>query len=461
MIKKDHTKQEISKHVGRSGRSILNSMIGEYLEKEKNPLAIQMGFYHRSKKLSLDTPLTQQLNAPLSNKVVILVHGLTQLETVWDFPKSGSSNELIINHYIGAFFDTPKDSGKEDYGSKLQEEFGYTPFYLRYNTGLSLEKNGRNFAAQLSKLFRSYPIAINELMLIGFSMGGTLLRHAQYSAQNNQFQWLSILSKCIYLGSPNESSPLDRMGYISRDILRRFPMRWINLWADRIGHRSNRLQSLKQGMKLLNESQDRVVEGVSYAESSRHYFIKSGINVDEQGVLSRVLGDTLVAENRSIFSSAPANSQTARIEGLSYDYSIAHSDRVYHLLAAWTKEAELCDQKPSAEALVRYSSVQEPSMVEAIPLDSPKQRLVAGVVDFLGSAYEKTLETVETMHYSITEEPFYLAQKLPIVSQIAKPVQAAHRNVLNNLYRSLRGGGRLMHKVAANIAPKEGAVRQF
>jgi len=64
-------------------------MIGEYLEKEKNPLAIPMEFYHRSKKLSLDSQLAQQLSFPLSNKIVILVHGLTQLETVWDFPPNG------------------------------------------------------------------------------------------------------------------------------------------------------------------------------------------------------------------------------------------------------------------------------------------------------------------------------------------------------------------------------------
>jgi hypothetical protein len=59
------------------------------------------------------------------------------------------------------------------------------------------------------------------------------------------------------------------------------------------------------------------------------------------------------------------------------------------------------------------------------------------------------------MHYSITEEPFYMAQKLPVVSQIAKPIEAAHRNILDNLYRSLRSSGRLMHKIAADITQKQ------
>jgi hypothetical protein len=436
-------------------------MIGEYLEKEKNPLAIQMGFYHRSQKLSLDTQLIQQLNGPLSNKIVILVHGLTQLETVWDFPKNGCSNDSVMDHYIGTCFDTPKNNCKEDYGSKLQEEFGYTPFYLRYNTGLSLEKNGRNFALQLGKLFRSYPIEINELMLIGFSMGGTLLQHAQYSAQTNQFQWLDTLSKCIYLGNPHESSTFDNIGHISRDLIRRFPLRYINLWADWVGHRSKRLQNLQQGVKLLSEAQARDIKCMTYVESSRHYFISAAISKGEQGILSRLFGDTFVAETSTIQSLAPANSQIARIEGLTHYYSIAHSEQVYDLLAAWTKDAEFiqCYQGLADREESKYLSVQESSIITVQPHNSPKQAWVAGLVDLVGSAYDKALETVETMHYSITEEPFYMAQKLPVVSQISKPIEAVHHNILDKFYRSLRGGGRLLHKIAADIAPKEGAAR--
>ena len=458
MSHKDHTNPERHKHWGRSGRSILNGMIGEYLEKEKNPLAIQMGFYHQSKKLSLDTQLAQQLNCPLSHKVVILVHGLTQLETVWDFPPKGRSNNSIVNHYIGSFFDAPKNIGKESYGSKLQEEFGYTPFYLHYNTGLSLEKNGRNFATQLTQLFRAYPAEINELMLIGFSMGGTLLRHAQYSAQKNQFSWLETLSKCIYLGDPNEGSPLDRLSNISREAIRRISLRYINIWTDRLGERSKGVQSLKQGARVLSESQERDLECASYTESSRHYFISGSSSKSRQGILNRLLGDPLVPENRTISSSAPTNSQIARIEGLSYYYPIAHSERVYRLIATWVKEAEL-DQCDEEEVLERVSLVQASSVTDAIPIDSPKQALIAGAVDFLASAYDKTLETVETMHYSITEEPFFMAQKLPVVSQIAKPIEAAHRNILDTIYRSLRSGGRSMHKVAADMTLKQEAVK--
>jgi hypothetical protein len=299
-------------------------------------------------------------------------------------------------------------------------------------------------------------------MLIGFSMGGTLLRHAQYSAQKNHFHWLETLSKCIYLGNPNEGSPFDSIGHISRDVIRRFPLRYINLWAEWMGRRNNRLESLKQSMKRLSESQERDLECMSYADSSRHYFISGGNNKSELGIVSRVLGDTLAGENRNIPSSAPTNSQIARIEGLSSNYPVVNSGRVYQLIARWTKDAELiqCDHKQAEEdTLAKYSLAEESFMAEVIPRDLPKQVLIAGAVDFLASAYDKTLETFETMHYSITEEPFYMAQKLPVVSQIAKPIEAIHRNILDNFYRSLRSGGRLMHKVAADITPKQDTAR--
>ena len=77
---------------GRLGRSVLNGVIGDYLEKQNNPLAIKMAFYNNFKALSLDETLAHQVDYPLTNKVVVLVHGLTNLETVWDFDRPDSKN---------------------------------------------------------------------------------------------------------------------------------------------------------------------------------------------------------------------------------------------------------------------------------------------------------------------------------------------------------------------------------
>lgn len=450
--------QETHKHWGRLGRSILNGVIGDYLEKECNPLAIQMGFYYHYKRLVLNEHLVHQLDAPLSNKVVVFVHGLTNLETVWDYHlKAPSEGESLVDHYIDSCFDYKGGDVRENYGTKLQEDFGYTPFYLRYNTGLSLEKNGRLLAKQLTQLHEAYPINIDELMLVGFSMGGLLLRHAQYCAIQTDMPWLSNLSKCMYLGTPHEGSPLEKFGHFSGEIVRHFPRDYISHWADWIDRRSEGIQDLKHGLKFFAPSEDIESSCASFYDQARHYFISGSVGKNEDSFISRVMGDSLVRQGSANPGSAPTHSQNAHFEGLPH-IPLAHSDRVYQQIACWVDEDERrlrTRHAGKALDLINYQVIRKPYIPEAGQQDVSNQALLAGTIDFMASAYDKTVETVETVHYSIAEEPFYVMQKLPVVSQIAKPIEAVHRDILDIVYRSLRGGGKLVHRAAKLLTPDD------
>ena len=221
-----------------------------------------------------------------------------------------------------------------------------------------------------------------------------------------------------------------------------------------------------EGLLKLNTAKGKGKEDEcdSFSKSAKHYFISGSSDKNEQNILDRVLGDTSVMKNRAPHTSAPTNSQIVRIEGLSHHSTMIHSDRVYRLITTWIEEADLSqgDQELAKEGTTLLISppIQEASMTDSALLDSPKQALIAGAIDFIGSTYDKTIESVETIHYSLTEEPFFMVQKLPVVSQIAKPIEAAHRNILDNLYRSLRRAGRLIHKVSADITPKHDATMQ-
>jgi hypothetical protein len=453
----ENNNKEVNRHWGQLGQSLLNSMIGGYLEKENNPLAIQMGFFHQSKRLSLDSQLAQQLDGPLSNKVVVFVHGLTNLETVWDYPAEGSSNASIVNHYIDVCFNPVNNTSQENYGKQLQEEFGFTPFYLRYNTGLSLEKNGRNFAAQLSKLFKSYPIKIDDLMLIGFSMGGGVLSHAQYSAQQSNQEWLKVLSKCMYLGDSSENSLLANILQLGSDFFRHSPLRYINLLADWLDCRSERLQYNEKKGNGFGPKQRRRDRYAFFVESSRHYFVNGNLTKKGQNIFSRSMEDLSPEQKRFDSSMAPPpHSQSVHLEGIS-PIRLAHSSRVYSLISRWvkTQDLEYGGEQSKVPELVFYDALQGSLFEGEMLLDSSNKVFIAGTVDLMASAYDKTVQTVETMHYSIVEEPFYALEKLPIASQIAKPVGAAQRDMLDNVYRSLRSRGRMMHKFAADIAADE------
>ena len=87
-------------------------------------------------------------------RVVVLVHGLMCTETCW----------------------TMEDG--TDYGARLAKGHGYTPLYVRYNTGLAIADSGAAFDRMLDALVLAYPVPIEELLLLGFSMGGSAIRGA-------------------------------------------------------------------------------------------------------------------------------------------------------------------------------------------------------------------------------------------------------------------------------------------
>lgn len=151
----------------------LNGVFGDHLRATDNPLAIEM---------SLRAP-----PPPLTGKVVVLVHGLCMSDGQW----------LRKGH---------------DHGAALARDLGYTPLYLRYNSGLHISTNGRAFAELLERTLADWPLPIEELVIIGHSMGGLVARSACHVAEGLEHAWLPRLKKLFFLGTPHHGAPLERGG---------------------------------------------------------------------------------------------------------------------------------------------------------------------------------------------------------------------------------------------------------
>ena len=449
---------------GRLGRSVLNGVIGDYLEKQNNPLAIKMGFYNNFKPLTLDENLAHQLDFPLSNKVVVLVHGLTNLETIWDFDRPNPASAVTktklnldeyVDTYIDSYFDYSGGRSRENYGSKLQTDFGLTPFYLRYNTGLTLEKNARELSALLNKLFSVYPIEIDQLVLVGFSMGGLLTRYAQAMATQAEVvpEWRQKLSECFYIGTPHEGSPLEKFGHLAGEVLRHIPKEYVSHWADWVDVRSEGIQDLKDGLRYLNkatEAEQAVCH--SFTEHAGHYFVSGAVS-KKNTVINKLVGDSLVRQKSANPRSAPLNCRNAHFEGVVHMH-LANSKRVYQQIKIWLEEDSLRASSLADTPIKKYSPIKKP-YIERNEHDISTQDLIAGSLDLLASVYEKTVETVETLHYSIADEPFSILQKVPLVSQISDPIEASHKQILDSVYKALRSGGKWVHSTAKIMATEE------
>jgi pimeloyl-ACP methyl ester carboxylesterase len=191
--------------------------------------------------------------------------------------------------------------GGVDHGATLASERGYTPVYLHYNSGRHVSENGRDFAQQLQALVDGWPVPVQELVIIGHSMGGLLARSACHYGAQAGHGWLSYLSKIVFLGTPHHGAPLERGG------------NWVHLLIDVSAYsapfarlakiRSAGITDLRHGSVIDDDwdGQDRFAHGVPLPQmvalpaGVRCYAIGATIGKREGDLADRLLaGDGLV-----------------------------------------------------------------------------------------------------------------------------------------------------------------------
>jgi pimeloyl-ACP methyl ester carboxylesterase len=165
----------------------LNGVLGDYLAASGNPLAITMGLRAAGSPLTLSRAALAASFPRPGMRVVVLVHGLCMNPLQWT--RNG-----------------------HDHGAALARDEGCTPLYLHYNSGRHISENGRDFAAVLDTLWREWPHPIEQLTLIGHSMGGLVARSACHHATLAGQSWVEHLDRLICLGTPHLGAPLERAG---------------------------------------------------------------------------------------------------------------------------------------------------------------------------------------------------------------------------------------------------------
>jgi len=165
--------------------SAINGVYGDHLERTANPLAIEMSFLHEGDIVDPERPGDVVQDA--SGKVLLAIHGLCLNEQHW----------VRDGHHRIANVATATD---------------HTIVHLRYNSGRSIDANGRNLAESLEALLAHWPVPVSHLVIVGHSMGGLVARSAMHHGAAAGHSWRRQLRKLFSLGTPHHGAPLERGG---------------------------------------------------------------------------------------------------------------------------------------------------------------------------------------------------------------------------------------------------------
>lgn len=165
----------------------LNGVLGDHLAASGNPLAIPMSLRRNGLPLVLRKEALEAAIPEAGGRIAVLVHGLCLNDLQW------------------------RRQG-HDHGAALARDLGYTPLYLHYNSGLHTSVNGRAFAGLLENLIHCWPRPVEELVIVGHSLGGLISRGALQHGARAEHEWPRRLRKLVFLGTPHHGSALERGG---------------------------------------------------------------------------------------------------------------------------------------------------------------------------------------------------------------------------------------------------------
>jgi pimeloyl-ACP methyl ester carboxylesterase len=180
--------------------SALNGVLGDRMAASGNPLACDMTLRLHTTggnvALNWADATTLPAASSVTDKLLLVIHGLCMNDLQWEHTVSDGT----VKSHIPAL-----------------TAVGYTPVFVRYNTGLHTSDNGETLAGQLQSLVAHWPVPVREITVLAHSMGGLVTRSAVRFAQTTSqpqatATWLPLLNNIVFLGTPHHGAPLERAG---------------------------------------------------------------------------------------------------------------------------------------------------------------------------------------------------------------------------------------------------------
>lgn len=263
---------------GRAVVSALNGAFGDTLLRRRNALALDMAIRRKGQDVETTRSGLTRAYPNAKPRLAVFVHGLCETDEAWK---------------LGAARHVP-------YGHRMEIELGYTPIYLRYNTGRHISENGRDLADLLERLASNWPVTVHEITLVGHSMGGLVSRSACHYGAGSAC--MAKVRHVFTLGTPHRGAPLEQAANAASAALGRLPE--TRPLAMALNLRSSGIKDLRYGYLVdecwMDQDCDAFLRNTSreipFPTTARHYFICATLSLQPDAAVGRIIGDLLVLQ---------------------------------------------------------------------------------------------------------------------------------------------------------------------
>jgi pimeloyl-ACP methyl ester carboxylesterase len=148
----------------------------------------------------------------------------------------------------------------------------------------------------------AYPVPVEEITLVGHSMGGLVVRSAAHYAREHDEPWVAHLRHVACIGSPHLGAPLEKAVNVLTNILRKVDAAGAHVPAELLDSRSAGVKDLRYGYTIDEEWEGKDPDEV-FADARRnvplvdgvgYYFLAATIARDPEHPLGQLLGDLMV-----------------------------------------------------------------------------------------------------------------------------------------------------------------------
>jgi pimeloyl-ACP methyl ester carboxylesterase len=293
---------------------VINGLRGDVLEREDNelhqPMAVRIACQAAAPGAVADAL------PHAGERLVVFLHGLFETELSWRF------------------------GGGETYGERLAREAGFTPIDVRYNSGRHISENGRSLADLLEEVVAAWPVPVEQIAVVGHSMGGLVARSACHQAAERGDAWVRHVRHVVSLGSPHTGAPLEQAVHVAGAALGALPE--TRPFAGFLRRRSAGIRDLRKGSLVDEDWRDRDPDALRAAackevpllDDAKHCFVAATVTGDPRHPVGRLVGDWLVLE-----PSASHRAQEALHVGRAHHLALLNHPVVYEHLREWLAPA--------------------------------------------------------------------------------------------------------------------------